>query len=317
MRILLPVIAWMLVAAAPAPSLETELDAFHAAQLRVASIGHRIAIANASACSTTEARSGLIIHDLTQYEQALRPILKQRLNMGETATVLAVVPGSAADRAGLRAGDALYQIGGKPVPLGAAKRPSNLVLVKTTEMIEAGLQKGSVALGIVRDGRPITLTLGGDRGCISRFEVKPGNKLNADAGGDTVLLTTRLVAFAENDDEVATVLGHELAHNVLRHPAWLAMVGRTNMNVRTTELEADRFGLYLMARAGYDPDKGAAFLERYAKRIDWGALSSRTHPSWQLRGSHARRIAAEIKAKQAKGEIILATPATKGEAPRN
>jgi predicted Zn-dependent protease len=47
---------------------------------------------------------------------------------------------------------------------------------------------------------------------------------------------------------------------------------------RNQELEADRFGLELMARAGYDPREALAFWQRMQRQGVWGApCSTRVH----------------------------------------
>jgi predicted Zn-dependent protease len=138
-----------------------------------------------------------------------------------------------------------------------------------------------------------------------------------------------LLGLARSDDEVAAVLGHEVGHLVARHPAervsqQLAVqagVGLTELLLsqgenadnaqaiaaalglgaaygvilpysRKHELEADRVGVELMAKAGYDPKAAVSFWTRMTERqagqpkaIE--ALS--THPA------DARRLA-ELKA---------------------
>jgi Zn-dependent protease with chaperone function len=131
-----------------------------------------------------------------------------------------------------------------------------------------------------------------------------GRQINAYAAPGKVILTHRLVNFCLNDDELALVVGHELAHQAQGHLMRGAahrqlglMVGEAitaactlslgslldwkQSNVspdvrrvshqavvsafsRDDELEADAFGLWYAYQAGYDPDKALAFLERLA-----------------------------------------------------
>ncbi|KAG9031976.1 hypothetical protein FRB95_002057 [Tulasnella sp. JGI-2019a] len=98
--------------------------------------------------------------------------------------------------------------------------------------------------------------------------------------GGRIFVFTGILPVAGNDDGLATVLGHEIAHQVKRHVAEkascqrafaalvllldvlglrmsLSVIGLTVLmtlpNSRKVESEADTLGLYLMAQAGYDP----------------------------------------------------------------
>lgn len=69
-----------------------------------------------------------------------------------------------------------------------------------------------------------------------------------------------MVRFVENDDELAVVIGHELAHRIL---------GGRDASYPENELKADELGLYLTARAGYDESVAPAFWERFALEKPW------------------------------------------------
>ena len=91
-----------------------------------------------------------------------------------------------------------------------------------------------------------------------------------------------MLDFLESDDELAVVLGHELAHLILSHT-----------NVRTThknEANADYLGVYLAARAGFEVSNALEYEDRMSRNnpystIDWGFYSHPTSPhrSLQLR----------------------------------
>jgi predicted Zn-dependent protease len=106
--------------------------------------------------------------------------------------------------------------------------------------------------------------------------------------GGYVYVTRGLLALANNEAELAGVLGHEIGHVTARHTAerqgqgTLAQVGAVLATVlggeqlgqvagvganlvlsgfsRSQELEADSLGVRYMARAGYDPQQMSAFL---------------------------------------------------------
>jgi hypothetical protein len=113
--------------------------------------------------------------------------------------------------------------------------------------------------------------------------------------GGHVFLTRKLIAFVNNEDELAGVIAHELGHAVVRHAAvdiseWLKkLLGVTELvdrkditekynllieRARTKsisrnrdheseqQLEADRIGIFAMAAAGYDPEARYVYRDR-------------------------------------------------------
>jgi predicted Zn-dependent protease len=74
---------------------------------------------------------------------------------------------------------------------------------------------------------------------------------------------------AQNDDQLATVISHEISHALAHHSS--ERVARQEMNQggpggiwskafdREQEAEADHIGLFLMTFAGYDPEQAVRF----------------------------------------------------------
>ena len=138
--------------------------------------------------------------------------------------------------------------------------------------------------------------------------------------GGKVVFYTGILPLCKNEDGIAVVMGHEIAHAVANHgnermsqgllvqfgavalaealnnkPAltqalWMsafgagAQVGLLLPYSRLHEYEADYLGLIFMASAGYDPNEGVAFWERMSKL--GGARPPEflsTHPSDKVR----------------------------------
>ena len=91
--------------------------------------------------------------------------------------------------------------------------------------------------------------------------------------GGKVAVFTGLLPVAANDDQLATVMAHEVAHALAHHTSErLAeqkpdggsfldlLVGKAHD--REQESEADHIGLFLMTFAGYDPEQAVVFWER-------------------------------------------------------
>ncbi|KAG9045691.1 hypothetical protein FS837_005847 [Tulasnella sp. UAMH 9824] len=139
-------------------------------------------------------------------------------------------------------------------------------------------------------------------------------------GGGKIFVFTGIVPVAANDDGLATVIGHEIAHQVQRHSAeklsgakvfgalvilleilgldvGLSRLGLTLLmslpNSRAMESEADNVGLRLMAQACFDPRESVRMWERMSeieKQQRGGGLFSfgggdflQTHPANEKR----------------------------------
>lgn len=116
------------------------------------------------------------------------------------------------------------------------------------------------------------------------------------AGGRMAIYTGLISKVDPTDDELAQVMGHEIAHALANHTAekmsiamatqigvlaagvssdnpGLAMSGAAVAatlaiglpNSRTAESEADQIGIELAARAGYDPNAAASLWQKMAK----------------------------------------------------
>lgn len=103
--------------------------------------------------------------------------------------------------------------------------------------------------------------------CASTFWVDNRRKKEAGSDGEHVRVSSGLVDFLDEDDELAAVAAHELAHNQLGHPALLDGLkkGRAK-TVRQTEIEADGLSVWLLANAGYDPHAAIRMWRRLGPR---------------------------------------------------
>ena len=143
------------------------------------------------------------------------------------------------------------------------------------------------------------------------------------AGRPIIGFTVALIGDARNEDELAFVLGHEAAHHIAGHltktrdtamagallggllatlaGADQAAVGTAQdlgatVGARTFskdfELEADRLGTLISYRAGYDPERGAAF---FARIPDPGDQFLGTHPPNASRQKTVRDTLATLR----------------------
>ena len=149
--------------------------------------------------------------------------------------------------------------------------------------------------------------------------------INAGATYGKVMVSSGMMGFLRSDDELALILGHELAHITKGHVsrgatntallsigsslasavfpgAGLAagMLGQLFLNHfnQDQELEADRVGLRYAANAGYDPRAGEAVMRRMAEEVPHSATASffSSHPSSVERAVALKKVAGQLGA---------------------
>ena len=305
-------VAAALAVAAPAvaadPDTAATFDALRQVDGRMAAIAYRLTTANAPLCRSLTPTPGWAIHSLGQYDPALRDQARASFGFETPIAVEAVVPGSAAAKAGVRAGDSIVSVDGRPIGSGApGKDASSAARDAAVEQI-AGLPADQpLAVELMREGRTRTVTIPASPGCRSAFEVLLGPGMTASADGRIVQIGVRFFE-RYNDDEVAVVIAHELSHNILRHAArleaagvkrgLLSEVGRNGRLFRLTEDQADLLGAYLLRNAGYDPQIAVRFWREHGGDVDGGLFRSRTHPSSSARAKALEAAIATMPAGQ-------------------
>ena len=205
--------------AAPA---EQRLIALTDLDQRVARVGYRLSIANAELCPTVRNSAGWLLHAASQYSPELRPWAETRFGLdGDLPGLLAVPEGSAAALAGLRRGDLLLRVNGQAMTRGVTRRAAAFEGVEANiQQLDLALAAGPVEVAFRRDGNDQTATVTPQRACGYDVQLDPSDELNARADGKRLFITTAMAGFTATDDELALVLGHELAHHVLAHRGW-------------------------------------------------------------------------------------------------
>lgn len=296
--------ALSLAAAAPAAPADDPAATFAALREvdgRMAAIAYRLTTANAALCRDRQPTPGWALHAIGQYDAPLRAQAKVSFGFERPVAVEAVVPGSPAAAAGIVPGDSLVALDGRDLPDAPLPAQASSAARDAAQDLIAGLPADKpLAVTLIRGGRTRRVTLPASPGCRSAFEVLLGPKMEASSDGRIVQVGVRFFA-RYSDEELAVVIGHELAHTILRHRArldaagvsrgLLAEVGRNGRLFRTTEDQADLLGMYLIRNAGWDPRAAVRFWRDHGGDVDGGLFRSRTHPSSKAR---AAALEAEI-----------------------
>lgn len=278
--------------AADKTDLHAEMAALQRDDTRLQSIGWRIARANAALCPDPQPAVGLLPLDVRSFKDPVA--IRRALGLAGDFAVGATALNSPAALAGALTGDEILAIENvelaalPDVPANSFARLTALVSRIDAELVRSG----KLALTLRTPGSATTrqVKVTAEAACRSTFELLTGGD-QAAADGTRVVISRRFLQGTGNDDEAAFVVGHELAHNILRHRALLDKIGRTPENFRQTERAADRLALWLMTNAGYDSSSAAQFMQRWARRRGPVIFRESTHDGWKTR---QRTIAAEL-----------------------
>ena len=225
-----------------------------------------------------------------------------KLPTEEGCVVVGVIDDYIADLAGIREGDIIKEIEGKEI------KDSKHVAFKADEVATVIVERSDTKLSfdVIPEVQPYV-----------RIRLKETGKINAYAKFTGIEFTTGMVHFVEDEDELAVIMGHELAHLTAKHlPKNISMAalcgtlgGLTGPFAplttqalyapysRKNEREADYLGLIYAHNAGYDVQKGAALWKRFALEIPRSRSKSflRSHPASPERILRVKMVGEMIK----------------------
>ena len=234
--------------------------------------------------------------------------------------IVGVIPSSPATKAGLQPGDLLIQVDKR-----ATRNPKEAV--QAFHRVKPG---DSIILLLEREG--VTFKRGlqvGAKPYPVNFFISEDEEVNAFAQPGEIVVTTGLLRFIASDDELAVVMGHELAHLTRGHiakgmlPNILAgLIGNiagnavdivipgaggviseaTSAGIRAPfsqdfEREADYIGLRYVQQAGYQMEAGLTFWDRFATELPKSLSESffNTHPTSPERILRLKKTIEELK----------------------
>lgn len=284
MRILLMLVL-LAIGAAPV----ADRAAMRRGDARLGAIGYRLLTANAALCREQAPGTGLILHALGQYPARERASLRAAFGFAAPVAVEAVVPGSPADLAGVRANDALVAVAARRLQGGGTGAMDREAALSAIGAAPAG---SPLSLALLRAGVERQVVLAPAPSCRAAIEVVIGGGRSARTDGRLIQIGDGFLGYA--DAEVAVVVAHELAHIVLRHHALLAGRKPDAAAVRATEDAADALSVVLLYNAGYDPAAPARFWRAHGEAFEAGPLRHRRHASAGERAIALDRAAAAM-----------------------
>jgi len=231
------------------------------------------------------------------------------------AVVYGVVSGSPAAEAGVKTGDIILKINNHALS-GVGDYYRWLIKEKQRKLWRLKVKRGEETVNLLC--RPLKM------GYFVRFGTVPSEAVNAAAGEGVVVVTYGLLNFVKNDDELAVVIGHEMAHIAKGHLlkrqglGLLAAlvhwglsqnipqggeIGRQLGGIfnakfsRDFEREADYFGVIFAYLGGFNVKRGIEIWERFAIELPQSLNASllADHPTTTERLLRVKALAEKLE----------------------
>jgi hypothetical protein len=306
---------------------------------RLSAVASRVRVHNAELCEkNVTPEFGLLIVTPRAFEEEFHDAARKVLWPGDEVKIVALADGLPAAQAGLQVGDVIVEI--KDAPIQEVRERGEHEQVSLMKAVDYW-EKRELPLVVKRGEETLDVTLTGVDACKYPVALVSSDAVNAFADGRNVGITSGMIRFVESDDELALVVGHELAHNMLGHlnrrqvntvagtilgvlvdiGAAAVGVGTGGMGTRMGsqagalvfskqfESESDYLGTYMAARGGYDIAGAPMFWRRMAvehpSSIGSGGSMLATHPTTPERATALEQTIAEIASKRAEGRPLV------------
>lgn len=248
----------------------------------------------------------------------------------DTLVVLNVAPGSASAEAGLAAGDRILAINSTPVGVGSTAINDLSAKLPATK----GRRADPYRLTYRRGSQTRSVTITPHVACAYTPIFTGEDMVNAYADGHSIFITAGIMRFVSDDDDLAVVVAHEIAHDAMRHidaqmknsliGALLGAVvdvAAASQGINTDftragaklgsmvfsqdfEREADYVGLYILALGGR-PIERAANLWRLMGASNPGSIRfASSHPTTAERFVRLDTWRGEVSRKIALGQPL-------------
>jgi beta-barrel assembly-enhancing protease len=231
----------------------------------------------------------------------------ERLGYTDTLIIMNITPGLPGDDAGLKVGDRILAVNGMPIVTGP-RALNDLESKLPGAKVKAA---ATYTLTYRRGSEIASVRIPTQMACAYNPQLVESDDINAWADGRSIFVTTGISRFAADDDELAVVVGHELAHDAMRHIDAMnknSMIGAllgavvdvaaATQGVNTQgdftkqgarlgsmvfsqdfEREADYVGLYILALDGRPIEDAPMFWRRMAAAHPGSIKFARSHPT--------------------------------------
>lgn len=299
------------------------VQAYMDANDRLNRVAGRIAERGARLCPEQRAKIGVWTMNRYSIKKDFRDAAEEVFGFDDTLRLHLVREGGAAYDAGLREGDILLGINDWRAPAGIDAPKAFSTWVRDNFKADE-----AASVRVLRGGDELVFSVTPRLSCDYGIHyLHDKMELNAYADGKGIFITRGMMRFAEDDQELALIVAHEIAHNTMDHrgkkttnyiagsllDVVAAAYGVNTHNAfgkaaaasysQDFEAEADYVGLYLMKLSGYEVEGAANFWRRMAVEHPANIRTSHaaTHPATPQRFTEIEKTVEEIGEKVAKG----------------
>jgi len=300
----------------------------------VKEIGYKINYTNAEICTKVDYASAITYANEYSLGEKVARFFPTKLNLGSKVSIINIVKNSPAEKSGLQIGDKILQIGDYEFPEG--KKALKKISKNFSKIEKKELHK----IKIERNGEIKIFEFKKDKICDYPIILTQDNIVNAFADGKQVIMTQGIVDYAKDNNEIALIIGHEVAHNdrghidakkkntlVLGSVGFILDImtiyysgGTAGGNAENTEMwsqigseafsvefekDADYGGVYYAVRAGYDVSNANEFWERMGAANPKSIAFNSSHPATAERYLQIRKTVDEINKKNAQGLALI------------
>lgn len=300
----------------------------------VKNIGFKINNSNADICKKVGFSSGITYANNHSLGIKISKYFPSELNIDDQISIIHIANNSSAEKAGLKVGDKIVTIDNYEFPKGKK------AVQKVLKYFEKKESNKTQEIQIQRNGEIKSLSFEKDKICDYPIILTQDNIVNAFADGERILMTQGIVNYSKDENEIALIIAHELAHNdrghleakkknmlVLGSVGFILDLmtiyysgGTAGGNAENTDLwtqigaqaysvefekDADYGGVYYAERAGYDISNAHKFWERIGSENPKQIAISSTHPATAERYIQIKKTVEEINDKKAKGLALV------------
>jgi len=304
--------------------IQKEMALNSAAQYRkrLNDVSYGLLTSNSKECPEQRFSAGIQYYYFNDKNQN---IARRVFNMTDAPYIFSVAKNSSAAKAGIQIGDEIVAFNETRAP-----NDDHREFAKSLNDAIKETKSGKIKLTLRSGGTERDVAVSLDLVCDMPIVFQHKDVVNAFADGSNVMVSKGMMRFVENDDELALIIGHEMAHNTMGHlrkqqgnsllgalvDGVIGAVTGVNLGLfqqaganafsQDFEAESDYVGAYYAARAGYDVS-GAVYLWRRMGADNPAAihLAGTSHPSTAKRLLALKKTQEEIEAKRAAGLPLL------------
>jgi hypothetical protein len=301
-----------------------QLRDYYAQLQRLDTVAFRIRTANSADCKEwVSGQIGLLAVAPQSLPRKYRSFSAETLNLTwDRPTAVSVVEGSPAAAAGIVKGDELMTFNNELVPVtGTASWIGKFL---------RGNGARPVRVVLKRQGVDRTIEMKPAVGCAIPIHLETNSEVNAYTDYKRIVIYSSILRIARTDDQLAVIVGHELAHVNMGHyrkklqngllgefggalvdggfllggiytgrafTNYMGKVGARSFSVEF-EREADYVGAYYAARAGYNVAGAEEIWAAMGMEDPASIRKATTHPASPVRFLQMRKVAEEIADKK-------------------